>query len=59
MGSNRRKLEDQRRDAAEKEADGPVRLLAVDSGELVEKVWGDDDYEFWLDVAARICLIFW
>ncbi len=32
--------------------DGSVRLDAQDMGELVEQVWGDDDYEFWVDVPA-------
>ena len=34
------------------EPDGAVRLSAVDWGETVEKWWGDDDYEFWVDVPS-------
>jgi hypothetical protein len=30
--------------------DGAVRLDAQDMGEIVERTWGDDDYEFWVDV---------
>jgi hypothetical protein len=33
-------------------ADGSVRLDAQDMGKVVEEVWGDDDYEFWVDVPA-------
>jgi hypothetical protein len=33
-------------------ADGPVRLSAQDMGKLTEEFWGDDDYEFWVDVPA-------
>lgn len=33
-------------------ADGSVRLDAQDMGKAVEKLWGDDDYEFWVDVPA-------
>jgi len=29
-----------------------VRLDAHDMGRLVEQVWGDEDYEFWVDVPA-------
>jgi hypothetical protein len=25
---------------------------AQDMGEFVEKIWGDEDYEFWVDVPA-------
>jgi hypothetical protein len=35
------------------ETNGSVRLDAQDMGELVEQVWGDDDYEFWVDVPAK------
>jgi hypothetical protein len=34
------------------EADGSVRLDAQDMGKQVEAVWGDSDYEFWVDVPA-------
>jgi hypothetical protein len=34
-------------------ADGSVRLDAQDMGKAVQKVWGDDDYEFWVDVPAN------
>jgi hypothetical protein len=33
-------------------ADGSVKLDAQDMGPGVEKIWGDDDYEFWVDVPA-------
>jgi hypothetical protein len=33
-------------------ADGSIRLDAQDMGEYVEQVWGDDDYEFWVDVPS-------
>ena len=33
-------------------ADGSVRLDAQDMGKQVEEVWGDSDYEFWVDVPA-------
>jgi len=33
-------------------ADGAIRLDAQDMGGLVKRVWGDDDYEFWVDVPA-------
>jgi hypothetical protein len=32
--------------------DGSIRLDAQDMGEYVEQVWGDDDYEFWVDVPS-------
>jgi hypothetical protein len=32
--------------------DGSLRLHAQDMGESVEKAWGGDDYEFWVDVPA-------
>jgi hypothetical protein len=32
--------------------DGSVKLDAQDMGKLVQRVWGDDDYEFWVDVPA-------
>ncbi|SRR6266568_4757045 len=31
-------------------ADGAVRLDTQDMGKMVEQTWGDDDYEFWVDV---------
>ena len=34
-------------------ADGSVRLDAQDMGKQVEEVWGDSDYEFWVDVPAE------
>jgi hypothetical protein len=34
------------------EADGSMRLDAQDMGKAVEEIWGDDDYEFWVDVPA-------
>jgi hypothetical protein len=33
-------------------SDGSVRLDAQDMGKVVEEMWGDDDYEFWVDVPA-------
>ncbi|MEH2561810.1 hypothetical protein [Bradyrhizobium sp. AZCC 2289] len=27
--------------------DGSVKLDAKDMGTVVERIWGDDDYEFW------------
>jgi hypothetical protein len=33
-------------------SDGSVRLDAQDMGKVVEEVWGDDDYEFWVDVPS-------
>jgi len=33
-------------------ADGSVRLDAQDMGNAVQEVWGDGDYEFWVDVPA-------
>src|SRR6476620_5451404 len=33
-------------------ADGSVRVDAQDMGKVVEEIWGDDDYEFWVDVSA-------
>ena len=33
------------------EDDGAIRLEAQDRGPLVEQVWGDSDYEFWVSVA--------
>jgi hypothetical protein len=32
--------------------DGSIRLDAQDMGTFVKEVWGDDDYEFWVDVPA-------
>ena len=34
-------------------ADRSVRLDAQDMGKPVQNVWGDSDYEFWVDVPAR------
>jgi hypothetical protein len=33
-------------------ADGSVHLETQDMGAQVEAVWGDSDYEFWVDVPA-------
>jgi hypothetical protein len=33
-------------------ADGSVRLEAQDMGARTKEIWGDDDYEFWVDVPA-------
>ena len=30
--------------------EGALRLSCQDMGETVEQFWGDDDYEFWVDV---------
>ncbi len=32
--------------------DESIRLDAQDMGKHVEEVWGDSDYEFWVDVSA-------
>jgi hypothetical protein len=32
--------------------DGSIHLDAQDMGKIVEQIWGDDDYEFWVDVPA-------
>jgi len=32
--------------------DGSIKMDAQDKGKLVEEIWGDDDYEFWVDVPA-------
>ena len=32
--------------------DGAVLMDAQDTGEYVERIWGDSDYEFWVDVPA-------
>jgi hypothetical protein len=34
------------------EVDGSVRLDAQDMGTHVKEIWGDSDYEFWVDVPA-------
>lgn len=34
-------------------ADGSLRLDAQDMGTAVQEIWGDDDYEFWVDVPAK------
>src|SRR5665213_3536827 len=33
-------------------ADGSAHLDAQDMGTSVQEVWGDSDYEFWVDVPA-------
>jgi hypothetical protein len=33
-------------------ADGSLRMLAHDMGKLVQEVWGEDEYEYWVDVPA-------
>jgi len=35
------------------EEDGSLRIGAQDMGKSVEEWWGDDDYEFWVDVPAK------
>src|SRR5260370_24841218 len=32
--------------------DGSIRMDDQDMGKTVEEVWGDDDYEFWVDILA-------
>jgi hypothetical protein len=32
--------------------DGSVLMETQDMGENVERIWGDSDYEFWIDVPA-------
>jgi hypothetical protein len=32
--------------------DGSVKIDAQDMGEFVEQVWGDSDYEFWVEVGG-------
>jgi len=32
--------------------DGSIKMTAQDVGKVVEDVWGDSDYEFFLDVPA-------
>jgi hypothetical protein len=32
--------------------DGSVLMETQDMGEYVERIWGDSDYEFWMDVPA-------
>ncbi len=34
------------------EPDGSVFMETQDMGEHVERIWGDSDYEFWIDVPA-------
>lgn len=36
------------------QADGSVRLDAQDMGTCVEEIWGDTDYEFWVDVPGTV-----
>ena len=33
-------------------SDGAIRLDAQDMGKSTKEIWGDDDYEFWVDVPA-------
>lgn len=33
-------------------SDGSLRLEGGDIGERVKELWGDDDYEYWVDVPA-------
>lgn len=33
-------------------SDGSLRLKGTESGELVKRWWGEDDYEYWVDVPA-------
>jgi hypothetical protein len=33
-------------------SDGSLRLKGGESGEIVKQWWGDDDYEYWVDVPA-------
>jgi hypothetical protein len=33
-------------------ADGAVKLDTQDMGTIVKEIWGDSDYEFWVDVPA-------
>jgi hypothetical protein len=33
-------------------SDGTIRLDAQDMGKSTKEIWGDDDYEFWVDVPA-------
>ena len=32
--------------------DGSVKIDAQDMGKLVEEMWGDSDYEFWVEVRS-------
>jgi len=32
--------------------DGSLRLDAQDMGAFTKQMWGDDDYEFWIDIPA-------
>ena len=34
-------------------AGGSVKLYAQDMGVDVKEIWGDDEYEFWVDVPAK------
>jgi hypothetical protein len=34
------------------DADGSIKLDTQDMGTLVKEIWGDSDYEFWVDVPA-------
>ena len=33
-------------------SDGSIRIDAHDMGETAKAIWGDDEYEFWIDVPA-------
>jgi hypothetical protein len=33
-------------------ADGSIKLDTQDMGTIVKEIWGDSDYEFWVDVPA-------
>ncbi len=37
---------------AQLKSDGGLRLEGGDVGERVKEFWGDDDYEYWVDVPA-------
>jgi hypothetical protein len=34
-------------------SDGSIKMDAQDMGKLVEETWGEDDYEFWVDVPSQ------
>jgi hypothetical protein len=33
------------------EDDGAIKMDAQDMGPIVEEIWGDSDYEFWVHIA--------
>jgi hypothetical protein len=37
---------------AQLSADGGLRLEGDDVGQRVQEIWGDSDYEYWVDVPA-------